>query len=77
MTTAIILPKSGMGITEATIVKWLKSEGDTVTQGDIIVEAETAKATIEIEAPTSGVLKKIIVREDEDAEVNSTIGEIG
>jgi len=76
MTTAVILPKSGMGITEGTVVQWLKAEGDTVTQGDIVAEVETAKAVLEIEAPVSGVLIKILVAEGEDAEVNSEIAQI-
>jgi len=74
MAIAIILPKSGMGITEATITEWLKCEGDKVNQGEVIAEVETAKASLEIEAPVSGVLVKIIVPVGEDAEVNSEIG---
>lgn len=73
MTTPIILPKSGMGISEGTIIQWLKKEGDVVAQGDIVAEVETAKAMLEVEAPTSGILLKIIVPEGEDAEVNSQI----
>ena len=65
-----------MGITEGEVVRWLKAEGDRVSEGEVIAEVETAKATIEIEAPASGVLAKILVREGENAEVNTEIATI-
>lgn len=73
MTTPIIIPKNGMGITEGTLLQWLKTEGDTVTQGEIVAEIESAKAVLEVEAPVSGVLSKILLAEGESAEVNSDI----
>ena len=76
MTKSVIIPKSGMGITEGEVVRWLKAEGDRVSEGEVIAEVETAKATIEIEAPASGVLAKILVREGENAEVNTKIATI-
>jgi pyruvate/2-oxoglutarate dehydrogenase complex dihydrolipoamide acyltransferase (E2) component len=62
-----------MGISEGTITKWLKAEGDSVTQGEIIVEIETAKAVEEVAAPVTGVLAKILLAEGETAEVNTEI----
>lgn len=76
MTTKIVLPKSGMGIEEATVVRWLKAEGELVKQGEALVEIETAKATMEVEAPASGTLMKILLAEGESAAVNSDIGVI-
>lgn len=76
MTTKIVLPKSGMGIEEATVVRWLKAEGELVKQGEALVEIETAKATMEVEAPASGTLVKILLAEGESAAVNSDIGVI-
>ena len=76
MTKSVIIPKSGMGITEGEVVRWLKAEGDRVSEGEVIAEVETAKATIEIEAPASGVLARILVREGENAEVNTEIATI-
>lgn len=76
MTTKVILPKGGMGIAEAEILRWLKAEGDRVTQGEVIVETETAKATEELEAPVSGVLSKILVPEGEVVEVTTVLAEI-
>ena len=69
-----MLPKWGMGIEEGTVVRWLKREGESVTQGEPIVEIETAKATQEVEAPASGRLVKILLPEGETAAVNTEIG---
>lgn len=76
MTTKLIMPKAGMGTTEGTIAQWLKAEGDGITQGEVIVEIETAKALEEVEAPVSGILKKILLQEGETAEVHTEIAEI-
>lgn len=76
MPTKVVLTKSGMGIDEGTIVRWLKAVGDPVQEGEVLVEVETAKATQEIEAPASGTLSRIIVEEGATVEVNSEIGEI-
>ena len=67
------IPKSGMGITEATIAKWHKAVGDTVNEGEIVVDVETAKAIEEVPSPATGVLKEILLPEGEDGEVLSTI----
>jgi pyruvate/2-oxoglutarate dehydrogenase complex dihydrolipoamide acyltransferase (E2) component len=63
-----------MGISEGTIARWLKREGDAVTEGEIIVEVETAKAMEEVPAPVSGVLARILLAEGETAEVHTEIG---
>lgn len=76
MTTRVVLPKWGMGMDEGTVLKWLKSEGDNVTQGEPIVEIEGAKATQAVEAPVSGRLSKILLRVGETAAVNTQIAEI-
>jgi pyruvate/2-oxoglutarate dehydrogenase complex dihydrolipoamide acyltransferase (E2) component len=73
MATKVNLPKSGMGIEEGTVVRWLKQEGDRVQPGEVLVEVETAKAVQEVEALVSGTLLKILVAEGETAEVNTTI----
>jgi pyruvate/2-oxoglutarate dehydrogenase complex dihydrolipoamide acyltransferase (E2) component len=76
MTADIILPSSGMGIEEATIIRWLKSVGDEVHEGEIIVEVETAKATVEIEAPAAGILTTIVAPVGTTVDVNAVIGTI-
>jgi pyruvate/2-oxoglutarate dehydrogenase complex dihydrolipoamide acyltransferase (E2) component len=74
MTTKIVLPKWGMGIDEGTVLQWLKAVGDPVTEGEPIVEIETAKATQPVEAPASGVLSQILVAVGETVLVNATLG---
>ncbi|WP_018240920.1 biotin/lipoyl-containing protein [Ensifer sp. BR816] len=76
MTTEVIMPSSGMGIEEATVVKWLKNVGDQVNEGEVIAEVETAKATVEVEAPASGTLASIVADEGATVEVNAVIGMI-
>ena len=74
MTTPVLLPKWGMGLEEGTVIQWLKAEGDTVTQGEPIVEIETAKATQAVEAPVSGRLSRILLPVGETAPVNTELG---
>jgi pyruvate dehydrogenase E2 component (dihydrolipoamide acetyltransferase) len=62
---------------EGTIVRWAKAEGDKVAQGDILLEIETDKATIEVESEHSGILRKIVVPEGETVEVHKLIAYIG
>ncbi len=62
-----------MGTTEGTIAKWLKGEGDSVTEGEVIVEIEMAKAVQEVPAPVTGVLAKILLAEGQTAEVSTPI----
>ncbi|RWE20483.1 MAG: biotin attachment protein [Mesorhizobium sp.] len=76
MTIDVVLPSSGMGIEEATIVRWLKDVGDKVSEGETIVEVETAKATVEIEAPAAGTLATIVAPVGTTVEVNAVIGTI-
>ncbi|WP_210203863.1 biotin/lipoyl-containing protein [Phyllobacterium sophorae] len=65
-----------MGIEEATIVRWLKAIGDKVSEGEVLVEAETAKATMEVESPASGALATIVAAEGQTVEINAVIGTI-
>ncbi|MBL8648288.1 MAG: 2-oxo acid dehydrogenase subunit E2 [Sphingosinicella sp.] len=67
------LPQVGMGMQDGTVTAWLKSEGDAVVEGEPICEVESAKATIEIEAPVSGILSKILVEKDGFAEVQDVL----
>jgi pyruvate/2-oxoglutarate dehydrogenase complex dihydrolipoamide acyltransferase (E2) component len=73
MTTKVVLPKSGMGIDEGTVVQWLKAEGDSVTKGEPLVEVETAKAIEAVEAPITGRLSKILLAAGQTAAVNTDI----
>lgn len=76
MSTNIVVPELGESITEATVAQWLKKEGDHVEQDEPILELETDKVTLEVNAPASGKLEKISVQEDETVEVGAVIGSI-
>ena len=69
----IIMPKQGLQMTEGTIIKWLISEGEQVTDGQPLLEIETDKVTTQIEAPVSGTLLKIISGEGETVPVAQTV----
>jgi pyruvate dehydrogenase E2 component (dihydrolipoamide acetyltransferase) len=58
--TEVRLPQAGMGMTDGTVLDWLKDVGDEVRQGECIAEVEAAKTTVEIEAPCDGVLTRIL-----------------
>jgi len=60
----ILMPKLGMDMTEGKINRWLVSEGSAVNKGDPVVEIETDKTVMELEAGESGVLKQILVKPD-------------
>ena len=63
MATSIVMPQMGYDMQQGTVVRWHKNEGDPVARGEVIADIETDKATVEFEAFTSGVLRKIIAQE--------------
>ncbi|MFL6032720.1 MAG: dihydrolipoamide acetyltransferase family protein [Rubrobacteraceae bacterium] len=69
----MIMPKMGDAMEEGTLVKWLKSEGDEVSEGDPIAEIETDKVTLELEAEDSGTLAQLIADEGQDIPVGEAI----
>tara|TARA_Y100000590_G_scaffold117723_1_gene134652 strand:+ start:57169 stop:58422 length:1254 start_codon:yes stop_codon:yes gene_type:complete len=71
------MPSMGADMTEGTVVKWLKSEGDTVQRGDKIAEIETDKTIVEMEVYTEGTLRKIIVDSGTKVPVGELIAFIG
>jgi pyruvate/2-oxoglutarate dehydrogenase complex dihydrolipoamide acyltransferase (E2) component len=75
MSTEILLPKLGFTMTEGKITEWLVGDGATVQEGQPLYAVEADKATQEIEAPASGVLK-IVVGAGEEVEVGVLIGTI-
>ncbi|MFW6223953.1 MAG: biotin/lipoyl-containing protein, partial [Spirochaetota bacterium] len=77
MADAVIMPKAGMAMEEGQIIRWLKQEGDSVETGEAILEIETDKVAMEVEAERSGVLLKITRGEGETVPVTETIGYIG
>jgi pyruvate/2-oxoglutarate dehydrogenase complex dihydrolipoamide acyltransferase (E2) component len=77
MAAEVKLSSLGVSITEGTIVRWLKKEGDSVEKGEILAEVETEKVNFEIVAPESGILLKILYGEKTVAKVDSTVALIG
>jgi pyruvate dehydrogenase E2 component (dihydrolipoamide acetyltransferase) len=69
----VIMPKMGDAMEEGTLVKWLKSEGDEVSEGDAIAEIETDKVTMELEAEDAGTLAQLIAGEGQDIPVGEAI----
>src|SRR5271156_4134946 len=77
MAKDILMPLLSPSMTEGTLVKWIKKEGDAVKSGEVIAEVETDKATMDLEAFDSGILRKILVQEGAKVPVQSKIGIIG
>ena len=76
MSEKILVPVLGESITEATVAKWLKKEGDTVAADEAIVELETDKVNLEVPSPIDGVLSEINSKDGETVEVGALLGSI-
>ena len=76
MSEKILVPVLGESITEATVAKWLKKEGDTVEVDEAIVELETDKVNLEVPSPIDGVLSEINSKDGETVEVGALLGSI-
>ncbi|SVB19180.1 uncharacterized protein METZ01_LOCUS172034, partial [marine metagenome] len=74
MSLDIVMPKLGESVTEGTVVRWLKQEGDEVARDESILEIATDKIDTDIPCITDGVLKKILVQEGETVEVGQVLG---
>jgi pyruvate dehydrogenase E2 component (dihydrolipoamide acetyltransferase) len=77
MATRITMPKLSDTMEEGVILKWLRKEGEKVKQGEVLVEIESDKADMELEAYDTGVLRKIVVPEGGKAPIGALIGVIG
>ena len=76
MSEKITVPSLGESVTEATVSKWLKSQGDKVIADEPVVELETDKVNVEVPAPMNGFLGSIAVKEGETVNVGSLLGTI-
>jgi len=76
MSEKILVPVLGESITEATVAKWLKKEGDTVEADEAIVELETDKVNLEVPSPINGILSEINSMDGETVEVGALLGTI-
>jgi pyruvate dehydrogenase E2 component (dihydrolipoamide acetyltransferase) len=70
----LIMPALGMAQETGKVLRWLRVEGQEVRQGEPVLEVETDKANVEIEAPASGVLAKVLAREGDEVPVGQVIG---
>ena len=74
MSDDILVPVLGESVTEATVARWLKKEGEEVTADEPVVELETDKVNLEVPSPVSGVISKINSKDGENVEVGSVLG---
>lgn len=76
MAIKVTVPELGDSVLEATVIRWVKQEGDFVKLGETIVELETEKANFEVAAKTTGMLSKILKEADQDVAVGDVLGEM-
>ncbi|TXN01909.1 dihydrolipoamide succinyltransferase, partial [Methylobacterium sp. WL122] len=76
MATDILVPTLGESVSEATIGRWFKKPGDTVAADEPLVELETDKVTLEVNAPAAGELGEILVKDGETVEPGALLGSI-
>jgi pyruvate dehydrogenase E2 component (dihydrolipoyllysine-residue acetyltransferase) len=76
VSVSVELPRMGESVTEGTIVRWLKAEGDWVDEDEPLVEISTDKIDTELPAPAAGVLQKIVAKEEQTVEVGAEIAVI-
>jgi pyruvate dehydrogenase E2 component (dihydrolipoamide acetyltransferase) len=76
MAVDVLMPQLGETVAEGRITAWFKRPGETVVAGENLFEIETDKATVEVTAPASGVLGKILKQTGEPADVGEVIGQV-
>jgi pyruvate/2-oxoglutarate dehydrogenase complex dihydrolipoamide acyltransferase (E2) component len=73
MQVEVVMPRLGQEMEKGTIIEWYKKEGDRVDKLEPLFLVDTEKATIDVESEVAGVLKKILVRENEEAPVGQVV----
>jgi len=73
----VIMPQAGQDLETGLVKHWLKAEGDPVAKGEPIVQIETEKVNLDVEAPATGVLLRIVVPDETETAIFSTIAIIG
>src|SRR3954471_13781506 len=76
MPVSVTMPRLGESVTEGTVTRWLKQEGERVEADEPLLEVSTDKVDTEIPSPAAGVLSRIVVGEDETADVGSELAAI-
>src|ERR1043166_5703088 len=77
MASKVVMPKLSPTMEEGQLARWLKKEGDKVSMGEPLAEIDTDKATMEMQALSNGVLRKILINEGESAPLGQPIAIIG
>ncbi len=77
MAIRVVMPQAGQDLETGVVRQWLKAVGDTVTRGEPLVEIETEKINLAVESPAEGVLLAIVVPDETETAILSTIGWIG
>jgi pyruvate dehydrogenase E2 component (dihydrolipoyllysine-residue acetyltransferase) len=73
----VVMPQMGVSVSEGTITKWLKNEGDTIAADEALLEISTDKVDTEVPSPGEGILQKILVPEGETVDVGTKLAVIG
>src|SRR5438270_12556191 len=76
MATPVTMPMLGLTMEEGTVAEWLKAEGDSVAKDEPLLTVEMDKGTVEVPAPASGVLRRIVVQPGTTVPVRALIAEI-
>jgi pyruvate dehydrogenase E2 component (dihydrolipoamide acetyltransferase) len=77
MAETITMPKLGFDMQEGTLVRWVKSEGETINKGDVLAEIETDKATVEVESSASGIIRRLLVDQGAVVPIGAAIAVVG
>ncbi len=74
MLVNVVMPQGGQDLEVGLVVEWLKKEGDPVHKGELLVHVETEKISLDVESPTDGILRKIVVPGGTETAILSVIG---
>jgi pyruvate/2-oxoglutarate dehydrogenase complex dihydrolipoamide acyltransferase (E2) component len=77
MAVNVIMPQAGQDLETGVVKHWHKAEGDSVAKGEAIVQIETEKVNLDVEAPAAGVLLRILAPDETEVAIFATIGIIG
>src|SRR6059036_4106073 len=73
----VVMPQMGVSVSEGTVTKWLKQEGEQVEADEPLLEISTDKVDTEVPSPASGTVTQILVQEGETVDVGTKLGQIG
>src|SRR6201992_3920143 len=73
----VVMPQMGVSVSEGTITRWLKQEGEQVEADEPLLEISTDKVDTEVPSPAAGTLTQILVQEGETGDVGTKLGQIG